>query len=293
MVGVTALWLDGCSIFPDEVNLPNAGGGGSEAGAGGTPSVGPTSGGTDGQDDPSGGEGGASGSRAGAPTLGGEGGAPNSVGGHGSSDAGEAGAFSEGGGAGASGCAATVIERVTRLSEDTWIDSSKASSTHGDDALNYVNGPTEQRTLLALTVDAVPPGSGLGSAIVTLTLVSNADASSSPRTIQLHALTRSFEEARASWTNWGKGGARQWQSPGGDFGPAIAQVKLSAPKSGDRVTFDVTGAVAEILSDQAGLLAVIAVEVAPFANAPSALAFGSAEGDASAAPQLAIKYCPP
>lgn len=285
--GITALWLDGCSIFPDQVNQP-------PAGAGGTNVIPTSHAGAGGQSEATGGDGGAApDGQAGEQPGPSEGGAPVSGGaGADTADAGAAGAPVQGGGGAASGCTSALIERVARFSDDTWIDSSKASANHGDEALLDVDKSTEQRALLSLPLDAVPDGAVLAAATVTMTLVANADTAGSARTLELHALTRSFEELRASWTNWGKGGSRQWQSPGGDFGPAIAQAVVPASSTG-KVTFDVTAAVTELFANQAVPLALIVVEVGPTVSAPSSLAFGSSEGDASAAPELVIQYCPP
>jgi hypothetical protein len=293
--GIAALWLQGCSVFPDEVIQPSAGSTAGAAGAGGSPNANPTTqGGAGDQSEANGGDGGAAPEgQAGAQPAGGDGGAPISGGGGADTgDAGDAGASAQGGAGPGPGCAGTLIERVARFSDDTWIDSSKASTNHGDEALLQVDKATEQRALLSLTLDAAPTGAVLATASVTLTLVTNADTTGSTRTLELHVLTRSFEEPRASWTNWGKGGSRQWQAPGGDFGPAIAQAAVPASSPG-KVTFDVSAAVAEIFVAQAVPLSLIVVEVGSTVSAPSSLAFGSSEGDASAAPQLVIQYCPP
>lgn len=286
--GITALWLDGCSIFPDQVNQPSAG-------AGGTNVIPTSHAGAGGQSDASGGDGGAApDGQAGERPGRSEGGAPVSGGaGADTAGAGAAGTPAQGGGVAAPDCTSALIERVARFSDDTWIDSSRASTNHGDEALLDVNKSTEQRALLSLPLDAVPDGAVLAAVNVTLTLVANADMAGSARTLELHALTRSFEELRASWTNWGKGGSRRWQSPGGDFGPAIAQAVVPASSTSGKVTFDVTAAVTEVLANQADPLSLIVLEVGPTVSAPSSLAFGSSEGDASAAPELVIQYCPP
>ena len=146
-----------------------------------------------------------------------------------------------------------------------------------------------------MTLPAAPAGAVLISARVTMTLLENADASQSERQLELHVLTQPVDEARTTWVNWGNGGSRRWMTPGGDFGPAVADAVLPAATTAAELTFDVTQALTEIFSTQAVPLSLIALEpqsAAPPA-APSELAFGSTEGDASGAPLLVVQYCPP
>jgi hypothetical protein len=236
---------------------------------------------------PSGGGGalGGAGGHAGSLAGGGEGGAGNSAGDH----AGEGGESA----GGAGGCSTPFVERISTNGSDTWIDSSKPSATHGNEALLYVDSAAERRALLSMTVDAAPPGALLRSASLTLTLVENADTTPRERRLALHALTRDFEELRATWLNYGNGSSRKWQTPGADFGPAVAEVRLPASTSSGKVTFDVTGVVSALFSENVVPLSLVVLEVGSQVTTPSALAFGSGEGDASSAPSLAIQYCPP
>lgn len=282
MIGalVTLWWLGGCSIFPSEAVLPGSG----SAGAGAIAEGGSANAGSGGE-------------------LGGEGGtlavgganvalAGDSAGGSMDSGGGEAGSPDHAGAGGTGGCLRTPIERVATFTDDTWIEASKPGATHGDDGLLYVDAPGERRALFSMLVPAAPAGAVLISAHVTLTLLENADASRSERPLELHVLTHVVDESRTSWNNWGNGNLRKWTTPGGDFGPAIAEALLPASSSAGQLTFDVSRALGEIFSDQAVELSLIALDVASPAEAPSELAFGSTEGDASLAPSLVVQYCP-
>lgn len=166
-------------------------------------------------------------------------------------------------------------------------------ATHGDDGLLYVDAGAARRALFSMSLLVAPPGAVLISASVTLTLVTNADASQSERQLELHVLTHPVNEDRTSWNNWSNGTSRRWTRPGADFGPAIASAALPASTSAGQLTFDVSAALAEVVAGQAAELSLIALELAGPAVAPSELAFGSSEGDASAAPSLILRYCPP
>jgi len=274
-----------CSVFPDEATLP-AGNTGAASGTGAETAVGGSTvlphGGVAGANDVEvpagaglGGEGGSAGAGGGAPPTG-VAGAPDVL----------------GGAAGASACASpqTIVGAVT---DDTWIEAAKPNATHGNDkALSVISGGQERRALLQAALPAVPVGAVLLRARLALTLEANADPSLAARQLSVHLLQQEVIEGRASWTHWSNGN-RTWGNLGGDFGTALAKRAVPAGVSDDRLTFNVTEAVAQALAAQATTLPFIVLESSTPPPAPADLAFTSSEGDASGIPALIVEYCEP
>lgn len=288
----------GCSVFPDTAVLPlseDAGAGPGEAGAStagdaSSAGVGPTAGAgntSQGGSASGGSATGGAGASAGTGASGGSeplGGAPDGgVGGTGGA---------MGGTAGAAGCVQRIHE--VKVGADTWIDAAKPSTNHVSDKQIYVTGgAAERRLLLAFDLPAVSAGAKLNSAILQLKLQSNADATLVSRLLELHVVTQAVNDAQATWLNFGKGGARKWTVPGGDFGPVEAAQTVKAGISAGQVRFDVSQVVRPLLKNKSVPLDLLVAEGGIAPAAPAELAFVSLEGDAAAYPALTLDTCEP
>jgi hypothetical protein len=268
-----------CAVFPDEAVLPatsntDLGGGGSGEAAGTTADAGePVT------------------SMGGVAQTGGVAG----LAGAGDAAAGgviepSAGATGEGGASGAT--CESPKQAVVVITEDTWIDADKQTSTHGEDQqLSVEAGATERRALLLVGLPSAVPGAWLIKGSLVLNLESNADKTFAERWLGLYVLSKPFIEGKATWLKVGNGN-NEWASAGGDFGPLIAGAKLEAGRANGSLTFDVTKPLAEVYSTQPVPVGLIIIEVGGARPAPATLAFTSAEGDASK-PTLVIEYCEP
>ena len=145
---------------------------------------------------------------------------------------------------------------------------------------------------MQLTLPAALPGAVFVKAILALHLQANADVGLATRQLRVHRLEHDITEARTTWNNWGQGN-RAWATPGGDFGPALAQASIPAGSSDGALTFNVTAAVRAAFSAQVFPLALIIIENSAPVAAPAELAFTSTEGAASGIPALILEYCQP
>jgi len=180
------------------------------------------------------------------------------------------------------------------VTEDTWIESAKPGTAHGNDKLlSVVGGGQERRALFQLPLPGVGPGTTLLKATLVLHLLANADAGLAKRQLRVYRLERDVNEAKTTWNNWGNGGSAKWNLLGGDFGPALAQAALPAGPSDGTLTFNVTAAVRAALAAQPVPLPLILLETSAPPPPPAELAFSSREGDASTIPGLILDYCQP
>ncbi len=210
------------------------------------------------------------------------------------STAGTGGAIDAPGGAGGApaGCVSPQQQVVT-VTVDTWIESAKPGTGHGNDkTLSVVGGGEERRALLQLTLPAAVSGAVLLQATLALHLQANADVGLVKRQLGVHRLEQEVSESRTTWNNWAQG-SRVWTKPGGDFGPELAQAAIPAGTSGGMLTFNVTAAVQAAFAAQPVPLPLIVVETSAPPAAPAELAFTSREGDASSIATLILEYCQP
>jgi hypothetical protein len=291
-------------VFPDEATLPEQ----DQVGSAGTPTV-PLGGaggqsvvvedaGAAGEGTPVAGapaNGGAS--AMGGAAMGGTGGTSNGgtpSGGtpSGGTPNGGTGGTPNGGTGGTSTCIHPQSSQIP-VDADTWIEQAKSSATHGDDPqLFVVGGNAEERALLSFTVPAPPNGTALHHASLRLHLEGNADSSLAARRLAVCDLTRGFNEARATWTNYDKSGGAKWSIAGGDIGGELAAVMLARSTSNGSVTFDVTQALAAFSDNGAFSLPLIVLDkTSPARPAPAELAFTSAQGTAAQRPALLLEYC--
>lgn len=190
------------------------------------------------------------------------------------------------------------IQRALLLLGDTWIESDKSTSGHGNaPSLAVEAGPTgggaESRALLEFNLPAAPPGAVLVRGVLSLHLESNADMTLAERTLAVHVLAREVSETRTTWENYAQGGQGKWTTFGGDFGPEVAKATIPALSSEGSVSFDLTAALAEAFSPEPVPFPLIVLEAGPGPGGAAELAFTSSEGDASDWPSLIIEYCPP
>jgi hypothetical protein len=270
-----------CSVFPDQAQLPRMSAGAGSAGEAPSSQAGLGGAGvepTPGAGAPGVAEGGAPGNTGGAPDVVATAGAADTPGGA--------------GGAPASGCL-DPQQQVVAVTIDTWIESAKPSTGHGNDkTLSVVGGGQERRALLGLDLSAVVPGAVVLKATLALHLQANADVGLAKRQLRVHRLAQEITEARTTWNNYAQGN-RTWTLPGGDFGPVLAQAAIPAGTADGALTFNVTAAVRAAFSAQTVPLAFIILESSAPPAAPAELAFTSRQGDASGIPALIIEYCPP
>lgn len=309
---LTVAWA--CSVFPDEVELPASPGAGGAAGAfalggahvsGGVPAEGGfgvsvagfhSSGGAS----PSGGaeswnggvgEGGSE-SPGGSKSLGGSGGtSPSGFGGTANIEGGMGGILAGGAGAASGGAAGGSTQRCEQplrvtvgATADTWIDAA-STVTHGDDAtLRVAAGVAERRALLTFDWNAniVPERAELF-----FYLNANLDSSARARSLGVFALTRSFDEGKTDWANYGSGSSREWDHEGADFGASFRPLAVAEGVSRGELSVDVTPLIVDG-SMQTNLI-VLEIDVAP--PAPNELQFGSSE-DSVNGPRLVLTYCP-
>lgn len=280
-----------CSVFPDSAVLPIAEGQGGSAGEpspeGGAPI----------------GEAGQGGSAIpnGGSTLGGTGGDGSATGGAGSAgvNIAEAGAAGQGTGGTGVTCAAPQVVRVP-VKADLWIGEANPGDKHEGEPLVYVSASAddERRTLLALEVPGTPGGAVLSKAELVMPLVSNADASKSPRSLALrlvgpHEAANTPDPKQVTWTNYDSGAKRVWYAPGIELGAVVAEAQIGTGTTSGRVTFEITQATRGVLKPTAQTVPVILVESGSAPSAPAALAFTSLEGNASGSAALELTYCEP
>jgi hypothetical protein len=279
----TATWLAflglvsafSCSVFPDEATLPESNAGTASGGDSAFPQAGAQSSAA------SAGAAGADVGDGGSP-LGGAGGAPTT---------GIAGETSGGAGA-APNCAIPHSVSVT-VTSDTWIESAKPNTIHGNDKMLFVIGGGEpRRALLQAALPAVPVGAVLLRAMLRLHLESNADPDLLRRPLGLCELDQEVIEDRATWLNWNNAG-RTWAKPGGDFGQVLATAIVPAGTADATLTFDVTVSVEQALSTRAAGLPFVVLETDAPPPKPAELAFTAKEGNASNIPTLIVDYCEP
>jgi hypothetical protein len=278
---VAAATAFSCSVFPDEATLPNAAAGAPVGGG----SVIPV--------------GGAGGEGADSTALGGvgaTGAGTTSVAGGGAEGGGSplgVGGAADGGAGGAVACVAP-LQHVITVTADSWIEFAKPATTHGNDAmLSVVGGGQERRALLEVTLPAATAGAVLLKASFVLHLQANADVGLARRQLRLHRLAQQVVEGRASWNKFDNGSKGTWITPGGDFGPAIAQGPVPAGTADGTLTFNVTAAVRNAFAATPVPLSLILLETSAPPPAPAELAFTSSEGDASGIPALILEYCEP
>jgi hypothetical protein len=95
---------------------------------------------------------------------------------------------------------------------------------------------SEARVLLDFDVAAIPPGSPIASATLTLTV---AAAGAQPlRRIGAYDVSRPFRQGEATWTYARRG--EPWATAGGDLGQLYA-IGEASNQAGSTLTFDVTG----------------------------------------------------
>jgi hypothetical protein len=273
LVGLVWAGAISCSIFPDQATLPTA-----AAGNAGAVTVGGDGG--DGTDTTP---------NAGA-ALGGMSGANGGAG-----QAGTAGATGLGGEGGAVACA-NPRTTLGFPNADTWIESAKPATGHGNDpqlsVVSAMDGMGERRALLDLALPAVSKSEVVLKATLTLQLQSNADATLVARELRAHRLEHAVVETRSSWNNW-DGQTNPWQTAGGDFAPAFAAANLPAGTSEGALVFDVTAAVRDALASKATSVPFIVLEDGPAPPAPAELGFTSRQGLVSGMPALIIELCSP
>lgn len=183
--------------------------------------------------------------------------------------------------------------RVVGAASDTWIEAKKEAATHGPDKQLFVaGGADERRALLQVNLPAASDGAWLIKATLTLNLEANEDAMRAARRLSVHRVTQPFVENRTTWLNFNTAD-QTWDAPGGDFElQPLGSALLPEETAEGPVSFDVTEALASLVSSQSVPLSLIILETGTLPDPPSALAFTSTEGDASD-PSLVIEFCAP
>jgi endonuclease/exonuclease/phosphatase family metal-dependent hydrolase len=116
-------------------------------------------------------------------------------------------------------------------------------ATRASDNLEY-----RRRAFLKFdTQNTIPAGSGVTSALLTLTVKMGSEDST--RAIGAYQVTTSWDEAEITWTNRRSGTA--WRTPGGDLGSKIDDATVGNV-AGTKVTFDVTPLVKEAVAGRLG-----------------------------------------
>jgi hypothetical protein len=102
---------------------------------------------------------------------------------------------------------------------DTWLEQENPTATHGNDTTINLdirrtdsNANTAAWALIEFDVSAIPPGSAVESAVITLNITNTSSA-----TFGVYASLREWSEAAANWNVYAPG--QTWQPPGG-AGPA-------------------------------------------------------------------------
>jgi hypothetical protein len=146
---------------------------------------------------------------------------------------------------------------------------------------------------LEVTLPAAPAGAVLLRATFVVHLQANADVGLVRRELRLHQLQQQVIEGRANWNNFNNGSKGGWVTPGGDFGPVVAQTPVLAGTSVGTLNFNVTSVVRSAFMATPVPLSLILLESGAPPAAPAELAFTSSEGDASGVPTLILEYCEP
>jgi hypothetical protein len=176
---------------------------------------------------------------------------------------------------------------------DTWIESAKPSTSHGNEpSLRVVGGANERRAVLSFDLPPLPTGAVPVRVELRLHLESNADATLAERQLEVNLLGQVPNVPRTTWNNYDNGASGQWAMPGGDFGPALSSDNVPALIQEGAVTFDLTSAVSELFSTVPVPLPLLVREVGLPPTPAAELAFTSSEGDALEAPALFLEYCP-
>ena len=192
------------------------------------------------------------------------------------------------GAGGTAGCASMHV--VLPSTADAWIDAAQAQVNHGSDTQLFVfGGASEQRALLAFSLPAAPAGTALVAAKLALTLSQAPNLGTQSRTLNAHALSKSFNEGRVTWSNYSNGAAHQWTTPGGDIGTSFGSGVLDAGAT--QLMLDVSALVTAAYSAKQTELDLLVRD--PASSAPIEIAFVSKEGGMTAQPALDLEYCRP
>jgi hypothetical protein len=179
---------------------------------------------------------------------------------------------------------------VLPTTADAWIASAAPQVNHGSDTQLFVfGGVSEQRALLTFSLPAPPTGAVLVAAKLALTLSEATNLGAQSRTLNAYALSKSFDEGRVTWSNYGNGASHQWTTPGGDVGSSFGSGLLASGAA--QLVLDVSALASAAYSAQQTELGLLIRDPAPGAPAPSA--FVSKEGALTAQPALDLEYCRP
>ncbi|MCL4297229.1 MAG: DNRLRE domain-containing protein [Anaerolineae bacterium] len=116
----------------------------------------------------------------------------------------------------AGGCSSPVI--TLTATADTYFRSNQPDSNFGSDPDLRTKPPaTPRNTLIQFDLSGVPANSAVTCAAF---LLSQASATTTGQSIQIHRVTAAWVESQATWNN--RTSANPWTTPGGDFDPTVA-----------------------------------------------------------------------
>ncbi len=180
----------------------------------------------------------------------------------------------------------------SELTDDTTIRGGAYSGVNyaTDDVLetkNSSNTSNVRRALLKFNTSAVPQGTPITKAVLTLTVQSSGTASS--RTIGVYWVSRSFLKNEANWYDYRS--STDWSSAGGDFGQRFASFSVGTT-AGSKVSVDVTSLVQQAVSKTMGTrYARLGLVDISSANDESYRAFYSSRAsDSTKRPKLVLTY---
>jgi hypothetical protein len=148
----------------------------------------------------------------------------------------------------------------------------------------------ERRTILAINASAVPSGTVVTSAILTLTLKSGLGTAGALRTVAVRRRAASFVETQASWRDRQTGVA--WATPGGELAETITSSEVTNV-AGSKIAFNVTPLVQRAVNGEFGrqvLVALVDTDGGGDAKDSYREYHASEATTAANRPQLAVSY---
>ena len=157
------------------------------------------------------------------------------------------------GGAAASAQTTLVLSARDTQVVDTTLRNGPYATFNHDSAILYTRFSTvpdwERRTIFGFEAAAIPNGTVVSSAVLTVTVKSGLGASGATRPVTAYRIGSPFVETQASWINRQTGVA--WATAGGDL--AESYVTVAVPNNaGAKVSIDVTDLVQRTVSGEFG-----------------------------------------
>jgi hypothetical protein len=148
----------------------------------------------------------------------------------------------------------------------------------------------ERRSILSFNTTAVPQGTAIASAALTLTVKTALGAAGTTRPVAVHRLSSAFQERQATWRD--RQASVPWSTLGGDLAEQLATAAVGVA-AGSKVTVDLTAIVQRAINGEFSRQVMLAlVDIGGGGNVKESYREYHASEASTAAnrPQLTIQY---